>query len=93
MSTRITKDEAIKKFGEAVVSNAMETMAEPTSRTIYPAFEKPDHLDKNEWAGDKVEADSDHTIQAYYSLTSEEQDNTDSFDWENNVEFEIEETL
>lgn len=90
---RITKDEAIQKFGEAVVNNAMETTTEPTSRTMYPSFENPDHLGKNEWAGDIVKADSEHTIQAYYYLASDEQENTDFFDWENNVEFEIEETF
>lgn len=93
MSARITKIEAIKKYGEDIVNKAMETLAEPTSRTMYPGFENPDHLGKNEWAGDIISTDYGYSIQAYYYLTDEDQEDTDSFDWESNVEFEIEETL
>lgn len=58
---------------------------------MYPAFEDSDHLGKNEWSGDIIKADSSHNIQAFWYLSEEE--DADSFDWENKVEFEVGETF
>ncbi|RGK33573.1 hypothetical protein DXD25_03810 [Prevotella sp. TF12-30] len=87
---KLSKAEAIKKFGEDIVNKAMETNAEPTSRVMYPAFEDPSHIGKAEYAGDSVKVDG-WSLTAYYYLSPEDEENTDSFDWDDNVEFEAEE--
>ena len=87
---KLSKTEAISKFGEDIVSNAMASNAEPTSRVMNPSFEDPSHIGKNEYAGDPVNIEG-FRLTAYYYLTPEDEENIDSFDWENNVEFEAEE--
>ena len=87
---RLSKAEAIAKFGDENVKAAMETYAEPTSRVMYPAFEDPSHIGKAEYAGDPVKVDG-WKLTAYYYLSPEDEENTDSFDWDSNVEFEAEE--
>ena len=54
---RLSKAEAIAKFGEKYVKVAMESNAEPTSRVMYPSFENPSHLDKVEYSGEPVNID------------------------------------
>lgn len=84
-----TFTEIANKYGENIARQAMEIEAEPTSRVIYPAFE-PDHADKNEWAAQgSAEAENGDTIRAYWYLTSDEEENLDGYDWEANVEFQI----
>ena len=51
---RLSKVEAINKFGEDIVNKAMESNAEPTSRVMYPSYEDPAHIGKAEYAGDPV---------------------------------------
>lgn len=67
----------------------MEIEAEATSRVIYPAFE-PEHAGMNEWASQgSVEAENGDTIKAFWYLTDKEEENLASFDWEGNVEFQV----
>ena len=87
---KLSKAEAISKFGEDIVSKATASNAEPTSRVMYPSFEEPSHIGKNEYAGDPVDIEG-FRLTAYYYLTPEDEDNIDSFDWDGNVEFEAEE--
>ena len=87
---RLSKAEAIAKFGEENVDAAMETYAEPTSRVMNPSFENPAHIGKAEYAGDPVKVDG-WNLTAYYYLSPEDEENTDAFDWDGNVEFEAEE--
>lgn len=83
--------EIANKYGENIARQAIEIEAEATSRVIYPAFE-PEHADKSEWAAQgSVEAENGDTIQAFWYLTDEDEENLDFFDWESNVEFQIEE--
>jgi hypothetical protein len=84
----LNKSEAIQKLGAEIVNKAMESNAEPTSRLMYPSFEDPSHIGKNEYAGDPVEVEG-FKITAYYYLSPEDEDNMDSFDWDSNVEFEV----
>ena len=87
---RITKQEAIENFGKENVQAAMSQGAYPTSRVMYPAFEDPSHIGKNEYSGDPVNIEG-FRLTAYYYLTPEDEENIDSFDWDGNVEFEAEE--
>lgn len=87
---KLSKAEAIKQFGENVVNKAMETNTEPTSRAMNPSFEDPSHIGKAEYAGDPVDIDG-FRLTAYYYLTPEDEENTDYFNWDDNVEFEVEE--
>lgn len=44
----------------------------------------------NEWASQgSVEAENGDTIKAFWYLTDKEEENLDSFDWEGNVEFQV----
>ena len=52
----------------------------------------PEHIGKVEYAGLPVAMDS-CKLTAYWYLTPEYESDTDSFDWENNVEFEVELTF
>lgn len=87
---KLSKEEAIDKFGEDIVNKAMKTNAEPTSRIMHPSYEVPSHIGKAEYAGDPVKVDG-WKLTAYYYLSPEDEENTDSFDWDGNVEFEAEE--
>ena len=87
---KLSKAEAINKFGQETVSKAMASNAEPTNRVMYPSFEEPSHIGKAEYAGDPVEADG-WKLTAYYYLSPEDEENIDSFNWDDNVEFEAEE--
>ena len=87
---KLSKAEAINKFGEDIVSKAMASNAEPTSRVMNPSFEEPSHIGKNEYAVDPVNIEG-FRLTAYYELTTQDEDNIDSFDWDGNVEFEAEE--
>ncbi len=87
---KLSKAEAIKKFGEDIVNKAMESNTEPTSRVMNPSFENPAHIGKAEYAGDPVKVDG-WNLTAYYYLSPEDEEDTDSFDWDSNVEFEAEE--
>ena len=87
---KLSKAEAIKKFGENVVNEAMESYAEPTSRVMYPSFENPLHIGKAEYAGDPIDIDG-FRLTAYYYLSPEDEYNPDNFNWNDNVEFEVEE--
>lgn len=87
----LNKQQAIEKFGQAIVDKAMASYAEPTSRVMYPAFEPGAHVGKSEYCGEPVETNG-YQVTAYYYLTPEEEDNMDAFDWGDNVEFQIEET-
>ena len=51
---KLSKKEAIDKFGENIVNKAMKTNAEPTSRVMYPSYEVASHIGKAEYAGDPV---------------------------------------
>jgi hypothetical protein len=88
--SRLSKSQAYLAFGSEIVNEAMETDKEPTSRLMYPSFENPSHLGKDEYAGEPIEIDG-RIITAYYYLTSDDIDNIDSYDWESSVEFEVEE--
>lgn len=68
----------------------MASSAEPTNRMMYPSFEAPSHFGKAEYAGESVEADG-LKIAACYYLSPKDEENIESFDWENNAEFEVEE--
>ena len=87
---RLSKSEAIKKFGEEIVNKAMEPNVEPTNRVMYPAFENPTHIGTAEYARDPVKVGG-WKLTAYYYLSPENEENTDFFDWDGNVEFEAEE--
>ena len=87
---KLSKEEAIDKFGENIVNKAMKTNAEPTSRIVYPSYEVTSHIGKAEYAGDPVNVGG-WKLTAYYYLSPEDEENTDSFDWDSNVEFEAEE--
>lgn len=87
---KLSKAEAINKFGEETVSKAMVSNAEPTSRVMYPSFEEPSHIGKTEYAGDPVNVEG-FRLTAYYYLSPEDEENIDSFNWDDNVEFEAEE--
>lgn len=87
---QLSKAEAINKFGEEIVNKAMTSNAEPTNRVMYPSFEEPSHIGKAEYAGDPVETDG-WKLTAYYYLSPEDEENIDSFNWNDNVEFEAEE--
>lgn len=82
----LTLSEIVKMYNEDVANAALATVAEPTGRVIYPAFE-PDHAGKNEWAGKPVEIGND-TVTAYYYLTDEDEANLECFGWKENVEFQ-----
>ena len=43
---KLSKEEAIDKFGENIVNKAMKTNAEPTSRIMYPSYEVTSHIGK-----------------------------------------------
>lgn len=87
---KLSKAEAINKFGEETVNKAMASNAEPTSRVMYPSFEEPSHIGKTEYAGDPVNVEG-FRLTAYYYLSPEDEENIDSFNWDDNVEFESEE--
>lgn len=87
---KLSKAEAINKFGEETVCKAMVSNAEPTSRVMYPSFEEPSHIGKTEYAGDPVNVEG-FRLTAYYYLSPEDEKNIDSFNWDDNVEFEAEE--
>ena len=87
---KLSKEEAIDKFGEVIVNKAMQTNAEPTSRVMYPSYEVTSHIGKAEYAGNPVKVDG-WKLTAYYYLSPEDEENMDSFDWDGNVEFEAEE--
>ena len=87
---KLSKKEAIDKFGEDIVNKAMETNVEPTSRIMYTSYEDPSHIGKAEYAGDPVKVGG-LKLTAYYYLSPENEEDTDSFDWDSNVEFEAEE--
>lgn len=87
---KLSKAEAINKFGEETVNKAMTSNAEPTSRVMYPSFEEPSHIGKTEYAGDTVNVEG-FRLTAYYYLSPEDEENIDSFNWDDNVEFEAEE--
>lgn len=86
---RYTYQEIVDRFGKEIADRAISTGAEPTSRYIYPAFE-PQYVGLREWAEAPIEIDG-YRIRAYYYLTEEDEQNLDFFDWEENVEFEVEE--
>ena len=87
---KLSKAEAINKFGEETVNKAMSSNAEPTSRVMYPSFEEPSHIGKTEYAGDPVNVEGVR-LTAYYYRSPEDEENIDSFNWDDNVEFEAEE--
>lgn len=86
----LNKSEAIEKFGEVLVNKAMKSNAEPTSRQMNPSYEDPSHIGKHEYAGEPVHTEG-WKITACYYLSPEDIENIDSFDWDSNVEFEVEE--
>lgn len=84
-----TYTEITNKYGENIARKAMAIEAEATSRIIYPAFE-PEHAGMSEWAAQgSVEAENGDTIQAFWYLTDEDMENLDFYNWESNVEFQI----
>lgn len=87
---KLSKAEAINKFGQETVSKAMASNAEPTNRVMYPSFEESSHIGKTEFAGDPVNVEG-FSLTAYYYLSPEDEENIDSFNWDDNVEFEAEE--
>ena len=87
---KLSKKEAIDKFGENIVNKAMKTNAEPNSRIMYPSYEVPSHIGKAEYAVYPVKVGC-CKLTAYYYLSPEDEENTDSFDRDGNVEFEAEE--
>ncbi len=88
--TKISKSEAINKFGQEIVNKAMASSAEPTNRMMYPSFEEPSHIGKAEYAGEPVETAGCKVTACYY-LTPDDEENIESFDWEGNAEIEVEE--
>ena len=89
---RITKQEAIESFGKENVQAAISQGAYPTSRVMYPSFENTEHIGKNEYAGVPVTMDGCR-LTAFWYLSPEEESDTDSFDFENKVEFYTEQTF
>ena len=89
---RITKQEAIERFGKENVQAAISQGAYPTSRVMYPSFENTEHIGKNEYAGVPVTMDGCR-LTAFWYLSPEEESDTDSFDFENKVEFYTEQTF
>ena len=86
-----TLSEITTKYGEAVARQTMEIKAEPTSRVMYPANE-PEHAELHEYAAQgSVETENGDTIQAFWYLTDDEEGDMDFYDWESNVEFQVEE--
>lgn len=57
--SRLSKSQAYLAFGSEIVNEAMETDKEPTSRLMYPSFENPSHLGKDEYAGEPIEIDGE----------------------------------
>ena len=86
-----TYKEIEEKYGKEIVEKALKSQAEPSSR-LMSSFEDPKHIGKNEWAGEPIEF-GNYRVMAYYYLTDEDEDNMDSFDWEKEAEFQIEEIL
>mgnify|MGYP003560928503 FL=1 len=89
---RITKQEAIESFGKENVQAAISQGAYPTSRVMYPSFENTEHIGKDEYAGVPVTMDGCR-LTAFWYLSPEEESDTDSFDFENKVEFYTEQTF
>lgn len=58
---KLTREEAVAKYGNQFVTKIESEFCEPTSRVIYPAFE-PEHADMEEWA---TQGD---ILRAYYYL-------------------------
>lgn len=86
---RYTYTEFVEKYGKELAEAATQ-YAEPTSRLMYAALENPAHMGKREWAAEPIETEA-CTIRAYFYLTPEEEEDTDSFDWEKNAEYEVDE--
>ncbi len=80
----LSKDEAISKFGKDFINEVLSTDVEPTSRLMYPAFENPSHIGKEEYAGEPIKTDG-YQVTAYYYASSLEE----TIDVE--PEFEVEE--
>lgn len=81
---RVNKKEVIDKLGIGVVNQALSSNAEPTSRMMYPAFEDPSHIGKDEYVGEPVNAEGYQVTAYYYVGDGEEVGNVEP-------EFEIEE--
>ena len=59
---------------------------------MYPPFENTEHIGKDEYAGVPVTMDGCR-LTAFWYLSPEEESDTDSFDFENKVEFYTEQTF
>lgn len=80
---RLNKEQAIAKFGKNIIAEVENTEVMATSRVMYPAFEDPSHLGKEEFVSEPVEADG-YSITAYwYGEDIEDLD-------DNSIEFEVE---
>lgn len=85
---RYNEQQAIEICGRELVEKVLSENVEPTSRVMYPAFEPNEHIGKTEYSN--CVFDDKYKLAVYYYLTKEEEENMDSFDWDN-PEFEIEE--
>lgn len=89
MKTYTYKDIA-EQFGKELADKALSSNAEPTGRLMYPGYEGPEHFGKTEYAFEPVYADNGDVIQAYFYLTDEEEQDIDSYLWdENAAEFQL----
>lgn len=86
---RLSKEEAVKIYGENFVNELFNVDAEPTSRLIYPGFE-PEHVDMVEYMGGTGTAHNGDIVTVYYYFDEDELEDLDFIDWAEFSEFEIE---
>lgn len=82
-------EEISRLFGKEIADSALSSNAEPTSRLMDPAFENPAHLDKIEYACDPVCTPDNDTVQAFFYLSPDDEENVEIFNWQENAEFQI----
>lgn len=63
---RLSKEEAIARFGLDIVEKATGAYVEPTSRLMYPGFESPSHIGKQEFAAQETVDVDGYRLQAYW---------------------------
>lgn len=85
---RLSKEDAVKIYGENFVNELLNVDAEPTSRVIYPGCE-PEHADKVEYIGGTGTAHNGDNVTIYYYFDENECKNLGFIDWADYAEFEM----
>ena len=76
---RFTEEEARKICGNKLVDRVLSEGVEPTSRLMYPSFERAEHLGRYEYSN--CVSDGVYELSVYFYLTEEEEQNLDNVDW------------